>query len=128
MKEITEYAVLARKLLENIEKQANEFQSSGGHEELYMAQKIHETVTDAAQALAYAITDPIIKYHNELFRTGEGISAFSYTALYFAVEYVTNILDAATVNMGAGFQEESKMAARFSARLSPVKINITKPI
>ncbi len=128
MKEITDYAILARKLLKEIEEQADEFRDSDEQEEIYAVAELHKTITDAAKALAAAITKPIIEYHNELFRSGEGISVFSYSAFYFALEYVTNILDAATVDQKAGFQEETKMAAKFSAKLSPIKIQISKPI
>lgn len=128
MKEITEYAVLARKLLEQIEEQADEFRSSNDMTEIFAAEELHETLTAAAQSLAASITEPIIKYQNELFQSGEGISVFSYTAFYMALEYVTNILDAATMEQDAGFQDKTKLMAKISAKLSPITIQISKPI
>lgn len=128
MKEITEYAVLARKLLEQIEEQADDFRSSDDLAELFLVADLHETLTDAAKSLAAAIVEPLVKYQNDLFHSGEGISVFSYTAFYMALEYVTNILDAATMEQNAGFQDETKLMAKISAKMSPVTIHISKPI
>ena len=127
MKEITEYAVLARKLLEQIEERADELRSSDNMAEIFSAAELHEILTDAAKSLAVAIVEPLVKYQNDLFYSDEGISVFSYTAFYMALEYVTNILDAATVDR-AGFQDETKLMAKISAKMSPVTIQISKPI
>lgn len=128
MKEITEYAVLARKLLEQIEEQADDFRSSDDLAELFLAADLAETLTDAAKSLADAIVEPLVKYQNDLFHSGEGISVFSYMAFYMALEYVINILDAATMEQNAGFQDETKLMAKISAKMSPVTIQISKPI
>ena len=123
MKKITEYEYLAKKALEAIEEKADEARESGDD-----VTDLYKTVTNSAKLLTEAIIRPLIEFHNGNTLSGTGTSFFSYTVYYFVLEYVGQILDAATGEMEKSFPQETRMTAKMNAIIAPIKTDIIKPL
>lgn len=118
-----QYEHLARRLCFEIEQKADE-----ARENKDLLEKLHEQCSDAAKQLTVGIVGPLLAVQDQLVDEGIGMSLFPYAVYYFAIEYITQFLDAVTSDHQEGFPEQTKEIAKLMAVLKPIKTSIIKRI